>query len=197
VLLHAEVDEEEASSLMLEWARLVEEACLIVDPERRVLWRNPAAEHLADRSETLALRGGQLTTLDRTLTQELDRFLDGARHNGSDASVCMPCIDGDGYILIRAHHLRWRERDAFGLRLQLTGKGYRPRYADYRAVFGLTPAEAAIVSEIMDGFTATDIAGRSGLSVGTVRTHVRNIYAKMDVTSREQLFFKLRPFRIF
>jgi DNA-binding CsgD family transcriptional regulator len=29
-----------------------------------------------------------------------------------------------------------------------------------------------------------------------VRTHIRNIYAKLDVNSREKLFAKVQPFRI-
>ena len=34
------------------------------------------------------------------------------------------------------------------------------------------------------------------ITLDTVRSHIRSIYGKMGVTSREALFFKLRPYRL-
>jgi DNA-directed RNA polymerase specialized sigma24 family protein len=46
------------------------------------------------------------------------------------------------------------------------------------------------------GKTAQDAAREQGTSVDTVRTHIRRLYAKLDVNSREGLFTRLRPFLI-
>ena len=52
------------------------------------------------------------------------------------------------------------------------------------AEYGLTSREKEILSMIVDGLTAKGIAERVFLSVRTVDTHVKNIYAKLQVHSR-------------
>jgi len=41
-----------------------------------------------------------------------------------------------------------------------------------------------------------EIAQELGLRVPTVRTHIRNLYDKLDVTCREELFRRVSPFRV-
>ncbi len=50
----------------------------------------------------------------------------------------------------------------------------------------LTRREAAILELIARGGTYAKVAGALGLSVGTVQTHVKNIYAKLSVHSRTE-----------
>jgi DNA-binding CsgD family transcriptional regulator len=51
----------------------------------------------------------------------------------------------------------------------------------------LTDSELRIVNLIAQGATNRDVATQLHLSVHTVKTHVHNAFAKLGITSREQL----------
>ncbi len=58
----------------------------------------------------------------------------------------------------------------------------RPPYPDV-----LTPGEWRVLNEIRTGATNAEIAVRLGLSLATIKFHVRNIRAKLELDEREQL----------
>jgi DNA-binding CsgD family transcriptional regulator len=51
----------------------------------------------------------------------------------------------------------------------------------------LTDAELTVVNLIARGVTNRDVAGQLHLSLHTVKTHVHNAFAKLDINSRAQL----------
>ena len=52
----------------------------------------------------------------------------------------------------------------------------------------LTPRERDIVRLVLDGYPTVSIAGKLGLSRGTVKNHRRRIYYKLDITTERELF---------
>lgn len=60
----------------------------------------------------------------------------------------------------------------------------------------LTPREYEVLLLIAQGCSNADIAGRLFLSVSTVKTHVSNLYIKMDVKSRTQAIDKAKNLKI-
>ncbi len=50
----------------------------------------------------------------------------------------------------------------------------------------LTPREREILAQLVDGFRYREIGERLGISLDTVRTHIRHIYEKMQVRSRTE-----------
>jgi DNA-binding CsgD family transcriptional regulator len=52
----------------------------------------------------------------------------------------------------------------------------------------LTPRERDIVRLVLDGHPTVSIAGKLGLSRGTVKNHRRRIYYKLDITTERELF---------
>ena len=62
------------------------------------------------------------------------------------------------------------------------------------AHFQLTPKQSQVLVRMISGESGEDIAKALGISVETVRTHVRDVYAKLRVSSREELFVRVRPF---
>ena len=54
------------------------------------------------------------------------------------------------------------------------------------AAVRLTPRETAVLEQIVDDVPEVDIAHALGVSPHTVRSHVKNLYAKLEVHSRAQ-----------
>jgi DNA-binding CsgD family transcriptional regulator len=52
----------------------------------------------------------------------------------------------------------------------------------------LTPRETQVVAQVLEGHSSDSIANDLGISVGTVRIHRRNIYAKLQISSQQELF---------
>src|ERR1051326_1388471 len=51
----------------------------------------------------------------------------------------------------------------------------------------LTPREIAIVREISAGRRTREVAARLGITEGTVKIHLHNIYAKLNVEGRGEI----------
>jgi DNA-binding NarL/FixJ family response regulator len=51
----------------------------------------------------------------------------------------------------------------------------------------LTPREAEVLEQLQDGATNAQIAHQLSIGIETVRTHARNIYRKLGITSRRDL----------
>lgn len=66
--------------------------------------------------------------------------------------------------------------------------------ADLEPIFSVTRAEQKTLVLILHGRSVTEIAAELEKSVLTVRTHVKRLYAKLGVQSREQLFARVGPF---
>jgi DNA-binding CsgD family transcriptional regulator len=52
----------------------------------------------------------------------------------------------------------------------------------------ITPRETQVVAQVLEGHSSDSIATNLGISVGTVRIHRRNIYAKLQISSQQELF---------
>jgi DNA-binding NarL/FixJ family response regulator len=61
---------------------------------------------------------------------------------------------------------------------------------DYAAANGLTKREDEILSYLVKGYFYKEIAGELFISVETVRTHIRNIYEKLQVRTRSEAILK-------
>ncbi|MBX3603419.1 MAG: response regulator transcription factor [Rubrivivax sp.] len=68
-------------------------------------------------------------------------------------------------------------------------RDHRSPRADARL---LTPKEAEVLALVARGFSFREIARRLEVSLSTVRTHVRAIYAKLDVHSKTEAVFEAR-----
>jgi DNA-binding CsgD family transcriptional regulator len=82
----------------------------------------------------------------------------------------------------------------FGLILITSRLNSEEKLLEVRDVFGLTPKQYQLIVETPRGKTADDAAEAMSISIETARSHIRGIYAKLNVASREELFAKIRPF---
>ena len=52
----------------------------------------------------------------------------------------------------------------------------------------ITPRETEVIAQVLEGHSSESIANSLGISTGTVRIHRRNIYAKLQISSQQELF---------
>ena len=57
----------------------------------------------------------------------------------------------------------------------------------------LSKREQEILQHLSQGFLYKEIADSLGISIETVRTHIRNIYEKLQVRSRTEALLKTFP----
>jgi DNA-binding NarL/FixJ family response regulator len=89
---------------------------------------------------------------------------------------------------------QWLEKQASGraveslLRQEATGKSYDDA--------SLTPRELELVRLVVSGMRNKEIGGRLGISEGTVKAHLFNVYQKLGVTSRVQMAMRAKTMGI-
>jgi DNA-binding CsgD family transcriptional regulator len=137
---------------------------------------------------------GMYTDLDRT--QGFERCL----------TVCLPTAlpptAGPGrYVgleLIRGPGPDFSERDRAVLTLLAPhlGQAYLEAERRRHPVPRLTPRQNDLLRLLAAGHTNTQIARRLGISEGTVRTHLENIYERLGVSSRTAAVARAFPGRV-
>jgi two-component system nitrate/nitrite response regulator NarP len=60
------------------------------------------------------------------------------------------------------------------------------------AGLGLTPREIELTELVASGLRNRDIAERLGISEGTAKLHLYNVYKKLGVANRVELVLRLR-----
>lgn len=186
---------EPTAALLQAWAERESMPRAVVDQHLRLVWANIAAYRELEQKRDLALRDGHLAA---THALEQHALLDFIQGTGSAlTSFCFACEDGDGHMLFRAVEVQ-REGATryFGLSFFRSGSGFTVRYADLDKVFQLTQSEHRVLLQLLEGLTADQIATKLKVSIETTRSHIRQIYLKLNVTSREGMFSRVLPYRL-
>jgi DNA-binding CsgD family transcriptional regulator len=167
--------------------------CVLAD-DLTVLWANIAGRSALAKRRDLEVRDGALYA---TKAQHQGELLAFVRSSGAGIStLCLPRFGGNGHLLLRAQRLSWSEEPAYGVSFFGTGDDYVHTYADLDVAFGLTHAENKVLLRLLDGHDAEQLARLLDVSVETVRSHIRKIYQKIGVRSREALFRVAMPFSL-
>ncbi len=203
-----------ACGMWLEWQRLHErsaageQACaatglawLGLDAQGRVLHASALAERLLQRADSVLVRAGRLgahapgdsAKIIRALAQVLrgeppQEFMVAGRLSGPQACAVgvARLVEGGqapGPVPARTCALvMLRPRDA------------KPAAsaAGLAQLFGLTPAEAKVALALLAGQTPGEYAQASGLSMATVRTHLRALFAKTGTRRQAEAVQVLR-----
>jgi ATP/maltotriose-dependent transcriptional regulator MalT len=95
--------------------------------------------------------------------------------------------DGEGAWLVEAHlgHFGHLEKAARTI-VERSVAVLPERRAEFRIIDALTPREHEILLELPVHQSVGEIARKQRLSVNTVKTHLRNIYQKLDATGRSE-----------
>jgi DNA-binding CsgD family transcriptional regulator len=185
--------DEENRDIVFDWVTRERKARLIVDRSMRLLWANDAAHEMLLHGAHIAL-GDEGVSVRR---DELRIMIEQAMRSRSEESlfVIEHSDDIGSDLLVRFERLREDgTKGYFGLQLirhAPTPGGWSEMLA---AHFQLTPKQTQVLVRMISGESSDDIAKALQISIETVRTHVRDVYAKMRVSSREELFVRVRPF---
>lgn len=179
-----------ASLHLLQWFRNLSTPGFFMHRETlEVCDANTQGGALLGRSRSLSIVNGRLA-----LTQKgaIERLRAALRDLDDAPQAHAIELDGD-HAVMRLEPMAGSEMVSV---LVITQSPETHIWADTGSVFGLTPAEDRLVRQLVDGYNIDEVAERLKISVETARTHVRRAYLKIGVSSREQLFAALSPFRL-
>jgi len=160
-------------------------ARLIVNADLRVLASNSASEAVIAAGDVLTVRAGILAARDKVGQAGLVALV-----GADDMPPALLASDAhDAPVVLRASTLRPGE--CYGLVIIRVASLSEGRLPDLSQIYRLTRAEKNLVAAMIRGETNASVARGLGLSVETVRTHLKNACAKMGVNSRAALTAKM------
>lgn len=180
-------------------------AVFICDHRGTVRAMTPAAEAMVSRGGGLRLKRGRLNTADpaetRPLTAAIQAAATGLRRPGRPLAGTVLVRNSRGSPLVlevaplpRQEHSLLCEPRALVL---VRGGHADPERgkALLQAAYRLSPAEADIALRLADGLSPEAIAAIRGASLGTVRSQLRSIYAKLGAHHLGELLARVNQLR--
>lgn len=168
---------------------------LMVTRDLTLVWANEPAGLLLEEREDLQLNGDSLSLGEARQTEALRVFL--AQLDEKPSGFVHRRRTAESYFILRAERLNLDgQPPVIVLCIQSSTALNRYVWADFGIVFGLTPSEVVVIKQLVSGNGADQIARALTVSVETIRTHIKRIYAKIGVSKREQLFQAVLPFRL-
>lgn len=186
-------DEWGAADLALKWLDRDPSARLLIDSSLKVRWANAAAKTWLSASSSISLVEGRLCA--GRASPHLRTLVD--RVSKEPETICIPTGDAEEQTILCARLVGADDgAPIFGLTMRRSDdvEGGPPKGA--LEAFGLTATEGKVLRLLLSGATAHEAAAQMHVSIETVRTHIRHLYAKTGVNSREGLFTRFRPFMV-
>jgi len=181
---------ETVSLLLTRWTFAAPYPLALLQKNGRLVWCNASAMRLLQGASPPVLRNGLLMTRRAATTGAFRTWLKGLADEPS-----FHVVRGDtpqGNVVIQAMAVSGAADDVVGCRLRSAGA--RTEIADLSLALGVTPAQSGIVRRMILGSSLEQISEETGLSITTVRTHLRNIYARLGISSRDELFRLCLPY---
>lgn len=179
--------------IMEEWLSASHFPTVICDAQQRVLWHSASLPTYVEGLTCIRMEWDHLGLSDKRAQAALSQFFQSA-----DAPTAVIALEAEHHG--KSHVLQCRrlrgatDVTAFGLRI-ICDDGYRESAVlHFDEYYGLTRQETLICRALLRGKTVQEIVEAVNKSSDTIRFHIRNIYQKVDVCSREALLAKLRLF---
>ena len=177
------------------WLEQVSIALFLVSDDLRAIWVNASGRSLMKQ---LGLRQDSFGVV-RGNTRELELAVQNARRvlqqavadraNWKNGTTTLTMADYPNGQL-QLYTLSINGISLIGCAVTTAGSEARDLSA-LLTEYGLTSTEKKVVRMLTRGATASEIARTNGSSLLTIRTHIKRIYAKMGVHSREKMFARL------
>ena len=185
-----------SARLQLERARVAGEAlaalgvpALVVDERGTVLFANTLIKSMTGHVVWRAF--GRVSLKDKAADQLLREAIATIDSGLAIGVRSFPVRDPEAQTALVAHviPIRLSARDIFlrcaaVLAMTPVAAPKAPPVELVQSLFDLTPTEARVARSLASGKTVEDIASDGGVSLNTVRTHVRGVLAKTGATVR-------------
>jgi DNA-binding CsgD family transcriptional regulator len=163
-----------------------------VDRRRNLVTKCKLADAAFRRGNDLVLRDGRVEMVDPLKTEEFSRMVSDV--SDSVLRMIAPRQDRDGELIVSVRSTQ--DRDIVAVVGQGTGSDFSIEFVDLRVAFPLTRCEALVAAHLLECKSTEEVARSMGTSVATVRCHMKHIYEKLGIQSREQLFKVAAPYRL-
>lgn len=178
---------------MAEWAGADPARRYIVTKDLCVVWASESAHRFLDDATVLHRAGSAIRLTDHAQQSALADLV--AYADDTFSTWHLSRAGSQEQLLFVARRIS-PGSDLVGLRIQDTSIGFQPQWANFAPAFSLTPAENRVALLLLDGNSAERTASLLGLGEATIRTHVKRLYLKLEVTSKEEMFRRMAGFRI-
>lgn len=164
-------------------------ARILTDANRRIVWATSGATLLVSGGSCITIADGELSGQTRHSDALIREMLED-----SELAAPAPVVRLVGSEAASPPELFVKAQNyplAGGACTLLTIRDLArelQEIPDLGGLYGLTRTEQKIVTMMLRGQSVTEIAGELHKSVLTVRTHVKRVYSKLGVGSKEQLF---------
>ena len=173
----------------------IDEAIILLDPDFRILVCNTRAEVLLSRS------GAELTNR---------RFADIVADYGviapllyrmmNDGDNGFPCrleysTDGGRRVLTDNTFAKVLDKKGEIIGVLIVSREVK-ELEQLKIAFNITPRETEIIRCIAAGYSNREMCGRLSLSESTIKTHLLNIFRKLEVKNKLQLLHVLQEFTL-
>lgn len=166
-----------------------------VDPEGRILFANEAARRLSSRDDGLGLdRNGRLYAARREANQRLAELQANVAAGGAGGLAHVPRPKGGAYAVMVAplfldggidKERRQKRGTLFVIHDPLARLPSSPQLI--AELFRLPPGSAALLAALVAGEELKDYAERTGISMNTVRFHLKTAYARTGAHRQTEL----------
>lgn len=181
--------------LILRVLDLVPVCVFVVNSEGRVLVKNESARILVEKEDGLRLDSGRLRALKAEETAVLREYIGRAARRSGDGvpwEGALPLSRSPGRnilaVLVCSLGPTAGSRDRLAAVLVSDPNNLpEPDPERLRALYQLTPAEADVAVQIAKGRRLHEVAETFGVSINTVRTHVRQLFLKTSTKRQAEL----------
>lgn len=163
-------------------------ARLLIDRQLQILWQNQASKTLFARQKLVTESKGALRFAHQDHAASFRQTLAASEKGPAIAYLKDEATQAE--VVVSAAVVRLRPVPLYGI-LARQPFQLAPATTMLRVVFKLTAAEADMVGRLFNGQSVAEAATALEITEETVRSHIRNLYAKLGVTSRETLFSKV------
>ncbi len=174
-------------------------ATLAVDRDGRILFQDRRAEALLRDGDGVRTLRGRLVSADTSAAADLARLIRTAADTAADGSggggavgggVTLDRGDGNSPLSILVAPFRpepGAAPQAAALVFIRDPDSVNPAPQLLQDLFGLTPMEATIGAKLAEGAALERIAASMGISLSTVRTHLKSLFAKTGTARQAEL----------
>ncbi|WP_028966581.1 helix-turn-helix transcriptional regulator [Sphingomonas phyllosphaerae] len=198
-VLHAEKLREQWWNARLDAAG---EPAALLDESGVVLRATPDFEAALRRGDGLRIRDGRLAAADAASQRRLAALIERATapHGVSADAVRIERVEGgpgylvSGWPLASERRALVPDRAAILVTLVDPLAAPTPPVALWRGAFGLTAREADLAVALFSGRTLEEAAVLLGITINTIRVHLRQIFAKTQTARQSELLRLLSRF---